>query len=200
MTKGRPRQFDKDEALEVALRLFWEHGYEGVSITMLAEAMDIKVPSLYAAFGNKEALFFATIKRYGDQTRHIYHESFKKKTAYEVAEAILEGEVWLVTQKDKPNGCLMIQGALVTSPKSEAICKMIADMRSMAEKWVTKRFRQAKREGDLPRTADPASLACYIMTLNSGIALQAKSGVNAKCLRKVVKIALKNWPNILPSR
>lgn len=194
VTKGRPREFDKEEALEIALKLFWRHGYEGVSITMLAEAMKIKIPSIYAAFGNKEALFLAAVKRYADQAGHIYHESFKKKTAYEVAKAILEGEVWLVTQKDKPNGCLMIQGAMATSPESEKISSMLADMRGMAEKWMADRFKQAKKEGDLPASADPVALACYIMTVNSGLAVQARSGVSKAQLKKVISIALQQWP------
>lgn len=196
MAKGRPREFDKAEALETALKLFWRHGYDGVSIAMLAEAMAIKVPSLYAAFGNKENLFWEAVKLYSDQAGHIYHESFKKKTAYEVAKAILEGEVNLVTQRDKPNGCLMIHGALISSPESERIGTQIAEMIGTAEGWMADRFKRAQKDGDLPKDADPKALACYIMTLNSGLAIQARNGASKKQLLKVVEIALQNWPNV----
>jgi AcrR family transcriptional regulator len=154
------------------------------------------VPSLYAAFGNKESLFLKAIERYGQLNGAMYHNSFKKKTAYEVARSILEGEVELVTRMDSPDGCLMVQGALVTSPESEPIRKVMSDMRNMAEKWITDRFRQAKKEGDLPGNADPAALACFIMTLNSGLAVQAKSGVSKAQLKKVIKIAMQNWPTV----
>ncbi len=197
MAKGRPREFDKEKALDIALELFWRHGYEGVSIAALANALGIKVPSLYAAFGNKESLFLKAVERYGQSAGHIYHESFKKKTAREVAQAILEGEVKLVTQKNRPNGCLMVQGALVTSPESEKISTMMAGMRGMAEKWMADRFKQAQKEGDLPADADPKALACYIMTINSGLAVQARSGVSKARLKQVVQIALQNWPKTI---
>ncbi|MFZ4762202.1 MAG: TetR/AcrR family transcriptional regulator [Alphaproteobacteria bacterium] len=194
MPKGRPREFNIENALEIALRLFWQHGYEGVSIAALAEAIGIKAPSLYAAFGNKENLFWEAVRLYSDQAGHIYHESFKKKTARAVAEAILKGEVDLVTQRDKPNGCLMIQGALITSPESQKISTQMAKMIATAEGWMADRFRQAQKDGDLPKDADPQALACYIMTLNSGLAIQARNGASKKQLLKVVEIALQNWP------
>lgn len=194
MPRGRPRAFDTEKALDTALKLFWTHGYEGTSVAHLAAAIGANVPSLYAAFGNKEELFLKAIERYSELHGHIYHESFKKRSAYEVARAILEGEVALVTQRGCPDGCLMIQGALVTSPESDKIRKLMATMRRTAEHWMRDRFIQAQTDGDLPVTADPAGLACYIMTLNSGIAVQAKSGATKKELQQVVDIALRNWP------
>jgi len=194
MPRGRPRNFDKAEALDIALKLFWQHGYEGTSVAMLAEAIGVNVPSLYAAFGNKESLFLRCIERYGELNGKMYHESFKKKTAREVARSILEGEVELVTRRGTPDGCLMVQGALATSPESESIRKLMAGMRGMAEKWMVERFRHAIDDGDLPSDADPAALACYLMSLNSGLAVQAKSGVGKKQLLKVVDIAMRSWP------
>lgn len=194
MPRGRPRNFDKAEALDIALKLFWQHGYEGTSVAMLAEAIGVNVPSLYAAFGNKESLFLRCIERYGELNGKMYHESFKKKTAREVARSILEGEVELVTRRGTPDGCLMVQGALATSPESESIRKMMAGMRGMAEKWMVERFRHAIDDGDLPSDADPAALACYLMSLNSGLAVQAKSGVGKRQLLKVVDIAMRSWP------
>jgi AcrR family transcriptional regulator len=194
MPRGRPRNFDTAQALDTALKLFWRHGYEGTSVAMLAEAIGVNVPSLYAAFGNKESLFLRCIKRYGELNGKLYHESFKKATAREVARSILEGEVELVTRRGTPDGCLMVQGALATSPQSESIREMMAGMRGMAEKWMAERFQQAIDDGDLPPGADPAALACYLMSLNSGLAVQAKSGVGKKQLLEVVDIAMQNWP------
>lgn len=194
MARGRPREFDKEKALDIALKLFWAHGYEGVSVAFLAQSIGVNVPSLYSAFGNKEALFLEAVKRYSEVNGGFYHVALKKKTAREVAQYILDHEVKLVTMPDAPDGCLMIQGALVTSPESEAIRQMMAGMRRTAEKWMEDRFRQAKKEGDLPADADPAALACYLMALNSGIAVQAKSGASRRELKKVVAVAMRNWP------
>ena len=200
MPRGRPRSFDKKKALDSALKMFWQHGYEGTSIALLAETIGVNVPSLYAAFGNKEDLFLACIERYSELNGKIYHDSFKKSTAREVAQQILEGEVELVTRRGTPDGCLMVQGALVTSPESDKIRKLMADMRAMAESWMVDRFQRARDEGDLPPDADPKSLASYIMTLNSGLAVQAKSGIGKKQLLQVVEIAMRNWPSKEKSR
>ena len=195
MPRGRPRNFDAAKALDIALELFWKHGYEGTSIAMLANAIGINIPSLYAAFGNKESLFLQSVERYGEQNGVLYHQAFRKKTAREVARAILQGEVELVTRRGTPDGCLMVQGALVTSPESEEIREIMADLRGTAEQWMAERFEQAVEEGDLPPDAKPAALACYLMTLNSGLAVQAKSGIKKKQLLEVVDIAMANWPN-----
>ena len=195
MAKGRPRAFDAAKALDTALHLFWEHGYEGTSISMLADAMNIKIPSLYSAFGNKEELFLKAVQRYGELNGCMYHDSLKKKTAYEVVESILMGEVELVTRKTTPDGCLMLTSALATSPDSERIRKFISDMRAMPEKWIAERLKQAQKDGDLPKSADPAALAFYIMTVNWGIAAQAKSGATRAELTTLVKHVLKHWPN-----
>lgn len=195
MARGRPRKFNKEVALDIALHLFWTHGYEGVSVALLVKEMGLQAPSLYAAFGNKESLFLQSIERYGALNGKMYHDSFAKKTAREVAQSILEGELELVTRQGCPDGCLMVQGALVTSPESETIRKMMANMRGMAEKWVADRFKQAQKEGDLPATADPKALACYLMTVNSGLAVQAKSGVSKAQLKKVVAAAMQAWPS-----
>lgn len=195
MTKGRPREFDIELALDKALTLFWQHGYEGVSISLLATEMGISAPSLYAAFGNKEQLFLRAVQRYGEFAGKIYFESFKCKTAYEVARAILIGEVNLVTQRDRPNGCLMIQGAISTAPESQSISDQMAKMRSTAEGWMADRFKQAQSDGDLPKSADPETLACYIMTVNSGLAVQARTGVSKKLLLEVVELALAAFPS-----
>jgi len=102
--------------------------------------------------------------------------------------------VELVTRRGTPDGCLMIQGALATSPEAEKIRKMMAQMRAMAENWMAERFRQAIDEGDLPSEVEPTALACYLMTINSGLAVQAKSGVGKKQLLKVVELAMRGWP------
>lgn len=194
MAKGRPRKFDKEEALETAMKLFWQHGYEGVSVAKLAESMGINIPSLYSAFGNKEKLFMAAFDKYSLLGGHIYVDSFKQKTAREVAYNILKGEVELVTNPDHPDGCMVILGALITSSDSDHIKKRMDEIRQTPPKWMAERFAQAIKDGDLSANVNPEDLACYIMTLNSGLAVQAKSGVSKNELMNVVDIAMKNWP------
>src|SRR5260370_37340953 len=109
---GRPRGFDADRALDRALAIFWRNGYEGASLPALTKAMGINRPSLYAAFGNKEALFRKAVDRYERGAAGYAPRALKQPTARKVIAALLEGIVALLTRPRNPGGCLMVQGAL----------------------------------------------------------------------------------------
>src|SRR6185503_15427259 len=91
MPAGRPREFDLDEALDRALEVFWRKGYEGASLPDLTKAMKINRPSLYAAFGNKEALFRKAIDRYVERTMAHVGEALREPTARGVVERLFRG-------------------------------------------------------------------------------------------------------------
>jgi len=199
MPRGRPRAFDKDRALDTAMRMFWRNGYEGVSIAALSAEIGVTVPSLYLAFGNKESLFMQAVAHYERYSQHLYQRAFARASAREVALQILMGEVELVAGKDTPEGCLMIQGALATSPDSEPVRLAMAKLRRDAESAVAARFERARDEGDLPPGWSPRSLASYLMTVATGIAVQAKTGLPRKRLLQVVEMAMLIWPAPLGS-
>lgn len=194
-TPGRPREFDKDQALDTALRLFWRYGYEGTSISALAAAIGVTVPSLYLAFGNKESLFMQAVEHYGRYSATLYEDAFRQESARDVARGILLGEVDLVAGDETPDGCLMVQSALATSPESEAVRQAMAKLRLEAEAEVAERFERAEKEGDLPAGWSPRALACYVMTITAGMAVQAKSGVSRENLLQVADMAMLIWPN-----
>lgn len=194
MPRGRPKQFDEDKALDTALRLFWRHGYEGAAISALAKAMGITVASLYNTFGNKESLFMRAVDRYGHYSDGLYEEAFRQTSAREVARAILLGEVDLVAGSDTPDGCLMVQGALATSPDSELVSQRIAKLRRQAETEVAERFETFRESGELPPGWGPKALAGFIMTVATGMAVQAKSGATRQELMDVAEMAMKIWP------
>lgn len=110
--RGRPRGFDRDRALEQALRVFWEHGYQGASMTALTSAMGIKSPSLYAAYGSKEELFREALALYaateGSYTRRALDE---QPTARASVEAALRDNAAAYTDPATPRGCLVILAA-----------------------------------------------------------------------------------------
>ncbi|WP_338446949.1 TetR/AcrR family transcriptional regulator [Pelagerythrobacter marensis] len=195
MPRGRPRQFDEEQAVDVALRLFWRHGYEGTAISTLAEAMGLTVASVYNAFGHKESLFLKAVDHYDRYSAGLYEEAFKKTSAREVALGILMGEIDLVSGKDTPEGCLMVQGALATSPESEDVRKAMARLRRAAEADVAARFAQFEEAGELPSGWSARSLAGYVMTVATGMAVQAKSGASRAELNDVADMAMKIWPN-----
>jgi AcrR family transcriptional regulator len=146
---GRPRAFDMDKALDQALLLFWEKGYEGTSVADLTEAMGINPPSLYAAFGNKEALFKKALDRYETVRDQIMEEAFAVPTAREAMTRLLEGTAERLSDKRNPSGCLMVQGALAGSEECEAVKRDLALRRAAGEVLVRERLKRGKRGGDL---------------------------------------------------
>jgi AcrR family transcriptional regulator len=191
---GRPRAFDVDRALEQALRLFWEKGYEGTSLSDLTKAMGINRPSLYAAFGNKEALFRKALDRYVEKTVALVFDAIQEPTARRFAERLLHSAADMVTNPHHPPGCLTVRVALASAEEADPVRLELALRRSQAEALLRKRLDRAKREGDLPSHANPADLARYLATVYQGMSVQAAGGATRAQLRGVAKIALRAWP------
>ncbi|WP_326757459.1 TetR/AcrR family transcriptional regulator [Streptomyces phaeochromogenes] len=191
---GRPRGFDTDEALEHAMRVFWEQGYEGASLTDLTSAMGITRTSMYAAFGNKEDLFRKALERYTEGPASYGARALREPTARQVATAFLNGSVRATTRPGCPTGCLGVQGSLAAGdPGSNARDDLIA-WRNEHTSLLSGRFKQAVDEGDLPPDTDPDLLARYLMTVANGIAVQAASGATRTDLQQVADMALRSWP------
>ena len=192
--KGRPREFDADEALDRALEVFWRKGYEGASLAELTEAMGINRPSLYAAFGNKEALFRRALDRYAEGPAAYTREALNAPTAREVAERLLHGAADALTDPCHPPGCLGVMGALTCGEAADSIREELCARRAAFEKELTRRLERAKADGDLPADTNCADLARLVMTIMQGMSVQAASGASRQDLRKVAEMALKAWP------
>lgn len=192
---GRPRAFDVDQALERAMRVFWGKGYQGTSLSDLTEAMGINRPSLYAAFGNKEELFRKVLDRYGrGPASHVY-DALEAPTAREVAARILYGTADLLSDSGHPPGCLSVNAILVGGNETKVVCQEMAARRCAAVEALTKRFARAKKEGELPPAADPASLALFVLTITQGMSVHAASGASKSALRRVADLAMQAWPS-----
>jgi AcrR family transcriptional regulator len=194
MAIGRPRQFDPEAALDRALAVFWRHGYEGATLPELTAAMGISRPSLYAAFGSKEQLFRQALDRYAAGPAAYVREALCEPTARGVAERLLSGAIELMTDPRHPGGCLMVQGALACGEAADAVRQELAARRAASEAAVHERLMRARADGDLPAGADPADLACFMMTVIQGMAVQAVDGANREELRRVMHVALRAWP------
>jgi AcrR family transcriptional regulator len=194
MAAGRPRNFDVEQALDNALRVFWQKGYEGASLPELTAAMGINRPSLYAAFGNKEELFRKALDRYEAGPTAFVAKALGEPTARKVAERMLYGGIEMVTNKDNPGGCLVVHGALVCGDTAQPIREELERRRRTGELMLRKRFQQAKTAGDLPESVDAKDLANYITTVMRGMAVQAAGGATRKELLRVAELAMQAWP------
>jgi len=191
---GRPRAFDMDQALDQAMRLFWRKGFLGTSLSDLTEAMGINRPSLYAAFGNKEALFRRAVERYFQGPAAYLQDALKEPAARAVVEHLLYGVVDLVTDSKLPRTCLWVHGALSCGGTSDPLQAEFARQRAQGQADLRARFKRAIAEGDLPHGSDADALARFIQTVNFGLSVQAATGASRKELLGVVATALRGWP------
>ena len=186
--------FDMDEALDKALHIFWQRGYEGASLAELTDALGVNKPSLYAAFGNKEELFMKALAKYTAGPVAFVRDVINEKTAQAVAQRFLYEAADFLTQPSHPKGCMIVQGALSGGESAEMVKKVLIQYRAAYENLLTRRLEQAKQEGDLSSAADPQALASYLATLHQGMSVQATSGASKEALRAIADLALAGWP------
>jgi AcrR family transcriptional regulator len=190
---GRPRGFDIDEALERAMRVFWEQGYEAASLADLTAAMGITKTSMYAAFGNKEQLFRKAVQRYAAGPAAYADRALEEPTARAVVEALLRGAAHTSTSPETFAGCLTVQGALASSAESRPAHDVLVQWRNEAGVRLEERFRRAVDEGDLSAGTDPRRLARYIMTVGFGLSVQAANGLSRAELDEIIDETMFTW-------
>ena len=157
--------------------------------------MRINRPSLYAAFGKKEALFRKVVDRYSQGPAGYAEEALKEPTARGVVERFLRGAVEVnTTHPLSPGGCLMVQSALTCGDEAEPIRRELVSRRRTGEATLSARFQRALEEGDLPAGSDPDGLARYVATVVYGMAVEAAGGASRDELLGVVATALRAWP------
>src|ERR1700761_1320589 len=168
--RGRPLSFDRDAALETAMHVFWERGYEAASIADLTSAMGITPPSLYTAFGDKEQLFLEAIERY----------------ALEAANEL--------TQPCHPKGCMVVMAATNCSAAAERVQDALLLRRTEAIAAVGRRIQGGIDGGELPPDTDAKDLANFYATIYQGMSMQAKDGATHESLMATVRTAMRSWP------
>lgn len=192
--RGRPRAFDHDQALERALQVFWQRGYEGASLNELTDALGINRPSLYAAFGNKEDLFRKALQRYLNGPAAYVRASLQQATPRQVVDHFLRSSAELLTNPDNPASCMIVQGALTCGEGGQAMQQLLSDYRNQTRVALQRRFEQAQADGSMAATLDAAALARYVATLHQGMSVQASSGATRHELLGVVDSLMQHWP------
>jgi AcrR family transcriptional regulator len=176
------------------MKLFWKHGYEGASLAQLTDAMGINRPSLYATFGNKEALFKRAIERYVTGPGAGVTAAFDLPTARETVVELLRFYAEAPGDPGRPLGCLLVNGAMSCSAEADSVRKEVASYRAASVDALSKRFERAQREGDLTPDANPTSLARYYWAVLNGMAVAASDGATRAQLREVTKLSMLAWP------
>lgn len=192
---GRPRAFDRERALGIALDLFWRHGYEGTSTAQLSTAMGISPPSLYAAFGGKEALYREAVALYLTRYGGFMSEPLTANcTARFAVERVLLGAAKQFAQTNHAPGCMVSCAELHASPDSAALVADMAGLRQAAQRAIHARLESARRSGELPIKTDTSTLAAFYAMVVQGMAVQARDGAKTARLKRMAALAMQAWP------
>lgn len=192
---GRPREFDRDKALEAAMTLFWAQGYEPTSLNQLKACMgDISPASFYAAFGSKEALFREVFEHYlethGRAIAILRDETLPPRQAIELA---LRRSARMQTEPTHPPGCLTILGASNCSPENKHIEGILATERARNREAIKACVARAIASGELSSSTDADALTTTFDTFLLGIALEAKDGASAGRLETAISLLMQLW-------
>ena len=195
---GRPRVFDTDAALDKAVRLFWQRGYEATSMADLVAETGVAAASLYAAFDNKAGLFAAVIERYAATfSVHLYAPINDPALSYEAVKGLLERAASSFSEPGTPAGCFMYSAAAAVSPASAAIECLLREKRIAAEALLIERLQRGAAQGEIAANTNPAVLGKFINTVMEGMSVQARDGATLNELLSIAEMALDRWPAMI---
>jgi AcrR family transcriptional regulator len=194
--RGRPPVFDRDAALEKAMKLFWERGYQGTSFDDLIAAMGISASSFYNSFGSKEELYCEATQSYLDSSGRWFFgilndESTDTRTAFSRLFAATAEES---TRGDHPAGCMISLACTHTPPALKSIREMMVELRAFSEGAMAERIRKGIADGDVPGDTDVDMLAAYFSAVARGLAGQARDGASREKLTEIGRLAMRAWP------
>lgn len=194
MERGRPREFDEEEALEAALRVFWRQGYQGASLAALTEAMGMSKPSLYRAFGSKEELYNRALERYCDNQLRPHAVRLQEEPDLRKAlGAFLHSVADMLTGRDLPGGCMVVNSSVAMN-SGNLPPAVETSIRDVAQQFVFTRLRERlvreEKRGRLPENISVDALVSYYATLMAGMAVMSKLGVEKGQLDQTIELAL----------
>ncbi|MEG9527470.1 MAG: TetR/AcrR family transcriptional regulator [Hyphomicrobiales bacterium] len=194
--RGRPRAFDREAALGQAMRLFWCRGFAATSISDLTAAMGIGSPSLYAAFGSKEALYAEALRHYGEQYEAMAWANFAAApTARAAVEALLMDSAAALTGfcgREEPLGCMVTLSAAGSEGHAE-LGELVRTARAQGLKRVEARLHRAVAENEFGAAVDVPALARFVLTVQNGMSLQARDGASRAELEAVAQLTMLGW-------
>lgn len=192
--RGRPRGFDRDAALEQAMRLFWRKTYEGTSLADLTAAMGINAPSLYAAFGSKEALFREAVAHYSDHHGTEIWHSLRDIPAIDTAvDAFLHATARSYSTPGVPAGCLIVLGTQHGDDADDPAHRELRTRRRASLDAITDRLTRAVTEGELPSGFDVAGAAAFLLSVQTGMSVLARDGADRAALDAAARGGVLGW-------
>jgi AcrR family transcriptional regulator len=184
---GRPKGFIPEEALDRAVEMFWEHGYEGVDVDRIAHAVNVTKPALYRAFGDKSTLLLKAVERYTLTYGVPIMAAFQAEPdIHKAVSAFCEATVNIAAGEAR-GGCMMAAAALGQSERVTEIRSYVALGLTATADMFAKRFEKEMKAGHLTRTPSAKVRGCLIVDLLQGVQLRAKVGISREQLLQDVR-------------
>jgi AcrR family transcriptional regulator len=194
--RGRPKGFDRSVALQQAMKLFWERGYEGTSFDDLIAAMGISPSSFYNSFGSKERLYQEATEAYMAHSGEWFIGELAAATDAKTAfRKVLSTAACEFTQSDQPTGCMISVACTHVPPALASLRDMMAGYRQTAETAMADRIRRGIEEGDVPQGTDADLLAAFYSAFSRGMVVHARDGASRERLLDMVELAMRVWPS-----
>jgi AcrR family transcriptional regulator len=193
--RGRPRAFDRANAVDYAMRLFWERGYEGTSLEDLIEGMRISASSFYSAFGSKQKLYLEAMDHYLTGPGRYFQDSMDPKLDIRTAIATafeLAAEAY--TSEDFPAGCMVSQANVYVGPQLVDLRDELRNRRNDMAPAFANRLNEARKRGELSATADVEDFANFLAACFRGMSVLARDGATREQLKAVGRTAMLAWP------
>ncbi|KXV34091.1 TetR family transcriptional regulator, partial [Gluconobacter thailandicus] len=188
---GRPREFDRMNALKKARDLFWRQGFESTSMSELVTMLGLASARIYAAFGSKEDLFREAVLDYeAHEGSFATHALEEERSIFAAMERILQQAITLYTQPDGPKGCMVVASATNCSAANSSISEWLTQHRKARTASLIDRFRRAQQEGELGANCDPEALGDFFATFLHGLSVQARDGISTQRLQDASQSAL----------
>ena len=194
---GRPRTFDRDQAVDQALHLFWQHGYDATSLAQLKAGLGggISAPSFYAAFGSKEALFDECVQRYLDTfaqvTECLWDDSLPPRKAIETA---LRESTRMQCEDGHPKGCMVALGVMsAPSPENARVADALTHSRARTRAGILACVERGIRLGQLPATLHAPTLATVFDSFLQGVSLLARDNTPHAVIDAAITQLLMTW-------
>ncbi|MGK0738811.1 TetR/AcrR family transcriptional regulator [Yokenella regensburgei] len=198
-SRGRPKVFDREAALDKAMTLFWQHGYEATSLADLVEATGAKAPTLYAEFVNKEGLFRAVLDRYISRfaAKHEAQLFCEEKSVELALRDYFTAVATCFSSKETPAGCFMINTSASLAASSNEIARTLKSRHAMQEQTLQQFLTQRQQRGEIPAEKDINALAQFLSCILQGMSISAREGASLEVLMQITNTTLRLWPEML---
>ncbi|BBQ83636.1 TetR family transcriptional regulator [Klebsiella sp. WP3-W18-ESBL-02] len=197
--RGRPKVFDREAALDKAMTLFWQYGYEATSLSDLVEATGAKAPTLYAEFVNKEGLFRAVLDHYISRFASKNEACLfcEEQTLIEALRNYFTAVATCFTSKDTPAGCFTINTSAALAASSKEIAKTIKSRHAVQEQTLSQFLQLRQARGEIPAEKNVAELALFLGCILQGMSISAREGASFETLMQITETTLRLWPQMI---